>query len=115
MPLFFRFDLRLAPLVLPQDERKPEVRSSDQRRHKRKRHDGCHGTPLRTVLRQMDALSRAAARGAKIASGSASGAVGVAHGAGTLEEYRLLEKAGVSEEKISWANELLRARFRRQN
>ena len=68
-----------------------------------------------TVLRQMDALSRAAARGAKIASGSDSGAVGVAHGAGTLEEYRLLEKAGVSEEKISWANELLRARFRRQN
>ncbi|MBR6561498.1 MAG: hypothetical protein IKK78_00645, partial [Oscillospiraceae bacterium] len=68
-----------------------------------------------TVLRQMDALSRAAARGAKIASGSDSGAVGVAHGAGTLEEYRLLEKAGVSEKKIREANELLRERFRRQD
>ena len=47
-----------------------------------------------------------------IAPGSDSGAVGVPHGPGTVQEYSLLAQAGLDEEKIRSAGEALRMRFR---
>ena len=67
-----------------------------------------------TVERQKAAVRRAYALGAKIASGSDSGAVGVPHGAGTVTEYGLLRGAGVPDEAIAAANALLRKKFRPQ-
>ena len=67
-----------------------------------------------TVERQKAAVRRAYALGARIASGSDSGAVGVPHGAGTVTEYGLLRGAGVPDEAITAANALLRGKFRPQ-
>ena len=68
----------------------------------------------RTIREQLLAVGRASRMGAKIASGSDSGAVGVPHGPGTLREYELLARAGVPEERILAANREIRERFRRR-
>lgn len=49
----------------------------------------------RIVTRQMQQLAKAAALGAKIASGSDSGAVGVPHSSGIAREVTLLQSLGV--------------------
>ena len=60
-----------------------------------------------TLEEHRNAVRRAAELGAHIASGSDSGAVGVAHGSGMLREYELLAGAGAS----ALSNGLIRARF----
>lgn len=65
----------------------------------------------RTVEKQLEALERFAAMGGTVAAGSDSGAVGVPHGAGTLREYELLQKAGLTPEMISRGSRALAAKF----
>ena len=68
-----------------------------------------------TQRRQKEALRSALAHGVAVAVGSDSGAVGVPHGPGTTEEYRLLtEDCGATVAQLQRANEALRRRFRRQ-
>ncbi len=66
-----------------------------------------------TVEKQKAALKFAADRGASIAAGSDSGAVGVPHGPGTETEYRLLAEAGLKPESVRAGSEAIRLRFRR--
>ena len=67
----------------------------------------------RTVSGQLSMLRKAAGMGILIASGSDSGAVGVAHGAGTETEYGLLYAAGLTDRQLEQANRALAERFRR--
>ena len=67
----------------------------------------------RTVSGQLSMLRKAAGMGVLIASGSDSGAVGVAHGAGTETEYGLLYAAGLTDRQLEQANRALAERFRR--
>lgn len=71
-------------------------------------------TARRTVEAQLAAIRRAAAMGVRIAAGSDSGAVGVAHGAGTRTEYRLLHAAGLTDAQIENASRALAERFQRR-
>lgn len=64
-----------------------------------------------TLARQLDALRIGMEMGIDIAAGSDSGAVGVPHGAGTVREYELLARAGLTRERIDEANKKLRERF----
>ena len=67
----------------------------------------------RTLETQLACIRAAADRGARIAAGSDSGAVGVPHGAGTKTEYRLLRAAGLTDAQIETANRALAERFQR--
>ena len=67
----------------------------------------------RTLETQLARIRAAADRGARIAAGSDSGAVGVPHGAGTKTEYRLLRAAGLTDAQIETANRALAERFQR--
>ncbi len=71
------------------------------------------GATHRIAVQHLERVRKAAEKGARIACGSDSGAVGVPHGPGTLREYELLKEAGVSEEALRKTNEELRARFKR--
>ena len=68
----------------------------------------------RTVETQLEMVRRASELGVKIAAGSDSGAVGVAHGEGTQTEYRLLREAGLTDEQLAQANRALAERFVRR-
>lgn len=68
----------------------------------------------RTVESHMAAVRRGHELGAKIAAGADSGAFAVPPGSGTLMEYDLLRECGLSDESITDANEMIRARFKRQ-
>ena len=70
------------------------------------------GVASETLSRQMESLRIAASLGAHIAAGSDSGAVGVPHGQGTKNEYRLLREAGVSKHVIEEGNARIAALFR---
>ena len=61
----------------------------------------------KTLAHHLHCIGLAAALGARIASGSDSGAVGVPHGAGTIMEYRLLREAGVTEPYLEQGNRTL--------
>ncbi len=65
----------------------------------------------KTLERQLEAVRYAAGKGAVIAAGSDSGAVGVLHGPGTGMEYALLRSAGLASETIEDGCEELRRRF----
>ncbi len=65
-----------------------------------------------TLRRQQEAIRLALSLGARVASGSDSGAVGVPHGAGTAAEYRLLAEAGAGAAQLQAGNETIRGRFR---
>lgn len=65
----------------------------------------------KTLSAHLSRIRFAADLGAAIACGSDSGAVGVPHGFGTAEEYRLLIFAGVSSKDIVEGNSQVRHRF----
>ena len=57
-----------------------------------------------TLRNHLSSIRFAAEKGALIAAGSDSGAVGVPHGSGTKEEYRLLKLAGVPAQVLASGN-----------
>lgn len=59
------------------------------------------------------AVTQAAAKGAKIACGSDSGASGSPHGKSAKEEYRALLECGLEDAQITKADELIKEKFRR--
>ena len=49
---------------------------------------------------QLRLLRRSREKGVIVAAGSDSGAVGVPHGPGTVREYELLSRAGISTDRV---------------
>lgn len=69
------------------------------------------GAARKTLDEQLRLLSLAKGMGVIVAAGSDSGAVGVPHGSGTVQEYELLARAGIGGKELERANEFLRERF----
>lgn len=67
----------------------------------------------KTLDEQLISLAKAHDMGISVASGSDSGAVGVPHGAGSLREYDLLNRAGFTDDEIEASNKKLWETFSR--
>ncbi len=75
------------------------------------RNDVDHSTAEKTLRNHLERIRMASEKGALIAAGSDSGAVGVPHGTGTSEEYRLLREAGVTAKNIESGNRKIESIF----
>lgn len=70
--------------------------------------------PQEILETHMENVKKAVLAGVTVAPGSDSGAVGVPHGRGAEDEYRLLAMCGITKEAADRAGEEVRRRFVRQ-